>query len=216
LLAPALLIDFNSTEIPVIETPTVVEVETAQFPTNGIAVNTAEKFILPPIVEVVEEELQYPEPRIEEFEVVEYRTELIASDIGCGTKVRHDHWTCDGSCGVTQYIERLYAPLIDPEAKNAEVEGRVMDVEEPLFVDYEVNAYPNPFRDQATVEITNYDGDPYTFALYDLSGKLVEMQENQIAQKITVQRGDMAPGIYIYRIVNQSQTNIKSGKLIAQ
>jgi hypothetical protein len=219
ILASPLFIDFSSTEVSDNQTPTTVQVEMTELPTNKALKNSFDYSLVPPIAEAVEIEIPEPYEPYAEFEVVEYQIPLVEKETVCTIWKNWCGSTCNGNCGQHERlieIETLYPALIDPTAKIAEAEGRVMDVEEPLLVDYEVSAYPNPFLDQATVEITNYDGDPYTFALYDLSGKMVEWHENQTKQQITVQRGDMAPGIYIYRIVNQSQTNIKSGKIIAQ
>jgi hypothetical protein len=96
--------------------------------------------------------------------------------------------------------------------KSVEYAGLIF--EQPIIVDYKINTYPNPFRDQFTLEIGDYDGEPYSFSIYDLAGKVLQYQQGLTDNRIDIAtNNDWAPGIYIYRLINDSQTTIKVGKL---
>ncbi len=79
-----------------------------------------------------------------------------------------------------------------------------------------INIYPNPFREQATVAINNYNEEPYTFELYDLTGKRAYTESNIVTAQYTIQRKSLTSGIYIYRMLSASTNINASGKLVVQ
>jgi PKD repeat protein len=74
--------------------------------------------------------------------------------------------------------------------------------------------YPNPANEEATVLVnsTIYAGN-YQFGLYDAAGKLITAQTGTFGTLMSVQRGDLAPGMYFYR-VSVNDAVISNGNLI--
>jgi hypothetical protein len=74
--------------------------------------------------------------------------------------------------------------------------------------------YPNPASEEASVLVnsTIYTGN-YQFGLYDAAGKLITAQTGTFGTLMSVQRGDLAPGMYFYR-VSVNDAVISNGNLI--
>lgn len=74
--------------------------------------------------------------------------------------------------------------------------------------------YPNPAADQATVMVnsTLYSGN-YQFGLYDAVGKLIMTQNGTFGMPLNVVRGEIAVGMYFYRI-SVNDAVISNGNLI--
>jgi PKD repeat protein len=74
--------------------------------------------------------------------------------------------------------------------------------------------YPNPAADQATVMVnsTLYGGN-YQFGLYDAAGKLIMTQYGTFGIPLNVIRGEIAVGMYFYRI-SVNDAVISNGNLI--
>lgn len=84
------------------------------------------------------------------------------------------------------------------------------------FEPWDVLVYPNPVRYEATLQITGFDDTPYQFEMYDLSGKRVMHRQKEINASMQFNRGSLAPGIYIYRIISEDELNVHTGKLVFQ
>jgi len=89
-----------------------------------------------------------------------------------------------------------------------------LDLSTPEF--YDISVYPNPFRDQATLAIDGYDDESYSIEIFDLTGRKTKEFRNQVGAQFTINAHDMRAGIYIYRLVNATQTEVHSGKFIVQ
>jgi hypothetical protein len=60
-----------------------------------------------------------------------------------------------------------------------------------------------------------YAGELYSFSIYDLTGKVLQYQQGLTNNRIDIAtNNDWAPGTYIYRLINDSQTTIKSGEIV--
>ncbi len=75
-----------------------------------------------------------------------------------------------------------------------------------------IMVYPNPFNTTFTIQ-TNENNTNSTFNLYDIAGKLVI--ERKISQSSTVIDINVAPGMYIYRFINDAGI-MQTGKLISK
>ena len=75
--------------------------------------------------------------------------------------------------------------------------------------------YPNPFSDQANMDITLPDAEHAVLSLFDTQGRLVQVQSEFHENKLTIYRGSLKPGMYIYRFRNSKQ-DILSGKLLVK
>jgi hypothetical protein len=73
---------------------------------------------------------------------------------------------------------------------------------------------PNPINTSATLEIKNASNELYIFSLSDLLGNEV-MHKEFTADKIEIEKGNLAPGLYVYSLKSQTQT-IKMGKVVIQ
>jgi hypothetical protein len=86
-------------------------------------------------------------------------------------------------------------------------EASVQDII-PVADGIEVNAYPNPFTSNATIEFQNTEANSHlVIELYSSTGnKIALLFDNDVEQGITykaeVNAGNLAEGIYIYRITN--------------
>ena len=74
--------------------------------------------------------------------------------------------------------------------------------------------YPNPAADQATVMVnsTLYTGN-YQFGMYDAAGKLIMTQNGTFGMPMNIARGEIAVGMYFYRI-SVNDAVISNGNLI--
>ncbi|MEM6724529.1 MAG: lysyl oxidase family protein [Bacteroidota bacterium] len=81
-----------------------------------------------------------------------------------------------------------------------------------VFVNFEVQVQPNPFDRFATVRFQN----PGTvdLELVDVHGKVLRQERNFGQSEWTIERGDLAKGIYFFNI--QSQGSSYTGKLVVQ
>jgi hypothetical protein len=79
-----------------------------------------------------------------------------------------------------------------------------LGIDEKNAANYEVNVYPNPFNDNATVAL---DGNIHltdaTLRVYNVFGQTVETINNVNSNKITIEKGNMPNGIYIYHLFNE-------------
>jgi len=77
----------------------------------------------------------------------------------------------------------------------------------------ELLVYPNPAVDFVSVSFKNPSVIAHTFALYDVSGRLVRVHNNIFDSGIQVERGNLENGIYIYSLSNANGL-VGEGKLI--
>ncbi len=89
--------------------------------------------------------------------------------------------------------------------------GVVSDINDlPLPID-QVQVYPNPVRQTATVNVP-VAMDQLSFYLFDATGKRVLYQSDLASSNYTIERGALPSGMYFYRIQDRDG-RMKSGKL---
>ncbi len=82
----------------------------------------------------------------------------------------------------------------------------------------QVTLYPNPFEHSTTIFVQRDDNSNplnLTFTIYNILGKEVRRTEGIIIDQFQVQRGDLANGMYIYK-VRQDGEVISTGKVVVK
>lgn len=82
------------------------------------------------------------------------------------------------------------------------------------YSNIELNVYPNPFRDKAIFQIKNVELKNAHLLLYDLSGNITK-EINFFNHQITLNRDDLANGLYIYKLLEGNEI-IATGKISIQ
>jgi len=81
---------------------------------------------------------------------------------------------------------------------------------------FELNAYPNPFGDEVTVNFKLESPSRIALHIYDINGRLIDVpvNENRHAgeHKLQVNTSSLQPGIYIYQLRTNGQ--LISSKMI--
>jgi len=92
----------------------------------------------------------------------------------------------------------------------------VTGLEEAKGINLSVSAYPNPTTDYLTLEVPDFQLFPFTFHLYDMTGKL--LQNEKITGNQTIVMSNLVPANYFVKIVKTSrdlsQQEIKTFKII--
>lgn len=79
----------------------------------------------------------------------------------------------------------------------------------------EVKVYPNPSQGTFTVSVANSKA--YTVSLYDLTGRLIEQEENVRTPSVSLQVADGIRGTYILEVKDdETGANLLTSKLIVQ
>lgn len=112
--------------------------------------------------------------------------------------------------GVINGFSTISNTIINSENENNTNLGQ-NNIENNLQSPLEVAIYPNPFNTQTTIEIIG-DFENRTFALLDATGKTIKNISFQTS-KITLQKENLAAGLYFYQIINKGQLE-QVGKLI--
>jgi len=76
-----------------------------------------------------------------------------------------------------------------------------------------IKVFPNPFEEEATVEIDGLDVQNGLFKVYDLQGRLLQTFDFS-GNKFTVQREQLSSGMYFYQLESKTDGLLKSGKLV--
>ena len=116
--------------------------------------------------------------------------------------------------------ENGYAEEKSLELQNVDFHNREPGQE---FVDTDLNksvVYPNPMIESASLYFYEENADTYELEIYSLSGKLIgshHMEGESIAgqNEIIVERKDLAPGLYLYKLQN-SKEKTWSGRLLVR
>ena len=74
----------------------------------------------------------------------------------------------------------------------------VVGISDPLG-EATVNLFPNPFTDITTLRVTG-SGVELKVELLDNQGKMVRTQEGHVNEDMMISRGDLAAGLYLYRV----------------
>lgn len=77
---------------------------------------------------------------------------------------------------------------------------------------YSFKLYPNPTNQSATLEFNNPTKQTCTLTLYDLHGQVVQTIKNITADKVEIERQNLASGLYFFQLRTDRQI-IATGKL---
>ncbi len=77
-----------------------------------------------------------------------------------------------------------------------------------------VKLYPNPFSQQATLELPETNGE-YALLVYDMLGNKVKEMPALSNRRITIDRENLTAGVYFYQLVNKEGT-AATGKMIIE
>ncbi|MCP4441562.1 MAG: T9SS type A sorting domain-containing protein [Aureispira sp.] len=90
----------------------------------------------------------------------------------------------------------------------------ITSIKEVTKAAIEVKVYPNPFKEQTTLEVEGGEYQQLEVAIYDITGKEV-MQYQSKQNSIIIQRKNLPQGIYSYQLRGDQQL-IHTGKFIIQ
>ncbi len=93
--------------------------------------------------------------------------------------------------------------------------GNLLANDSQTSISNNINVHPNPFHTTTTIFLQGiYDiNQPFSFLLFDVSGKLVKEIEPLPIPKFTFHRSSLPNGIYLYQIMHNNSI-IHSGKLV--
>ncbi|MGL5890967.1 MAG: PKD domain-containing protein, partial [Bacteroidia bacterium] len=93
---------------------------------------------------------------------------------------------------------------------------QIVGVHETNFGSATISVFPNPMSDAAMLLVQSAEfGGVFTLELMDVSGKIVRTENGMFNEAHAINRGELAAGLYGYRIV-QNGIFIGNGKLIIQ
>lgn len=78
-----------------------------------------------------------------------------------------------------------------------------------------IKVFPNPFKQNTTIEIKNYSSESYDCILYDFLGKKVKTINNINSTKFMIDKEGLPMGTYIFRLQNKHGI-MATGKLIIE
>ena len=77
------------------------------------------------------------------------------------------------------------------------------------------SVFPNPFSDVAVFTFDNINNENHELVIYDILGNEVIKKENITTNSVMLQRNNLLPGIYQYRITENKNGRISAiGKLV--
>ena len=155
-----------------------------------------------------------------------------------GAQAKNVYWIINGAVNINDYSEFKGTVIANNGAVNLStgtiIDGRVLTTSGTITtfaitdnvtvgctnlgvgsIDVKNNqmiAYPNPFSTSLTIQV-NENNTNSVFTLYDVIGKL--LIQRTITQSSTAIDVNVAPGIYIYRFINQAGI-VQTGKLISK
>ncbi len=88
------------------------------------------------------------------------------------------------------------------------------DLGEVFYPGVEVNVFPNPFFESATIEVKGPSFKKYEFEVYDVSGKTV-VTNAQFQNRFTLEKNDLPKGLYFYRVTGDDNL-LNTGKIVVQ
>ncbi|MCH8903671.1 MAG: T9SS type A sorting domain-containing protein [Bacteroidetes bacterium] len=79
-----------------------------------------------------------------------------------------------------------------------------------------VRIYPNPFSTHTTLYFNNYKQDEYTFVLYNVLGEEVRRIEQITTNQKEIRRSNLPKGLYIYKVIDNDNILLGTGKLVVE
>lgn len=102
------------------------------------------------------------------------------------------------------------APIVTNTTVNTYTVTAIVDADATLGLE----VFPNPFNESATLRFDNPTGEEFTLTVMDLNGKVVRQVGGNHGTEITLQRGNLSAGLYLFRL--EGANSIASGKLIVE
>ncbi|MCH8903672.1 MAG: T9SS type A sorting domain-containing protein, partial [Bacteroidetes bacterium] len=85
-----------------------------------------------------------------------------------------------------------------------------------LSFDEAITIYPNPFSSHTTLFFNNYKQDEYTFFLYNVVGEEVMKVEQISTRQKEIGRSNLPKGLYIYKVIDNDNILLGTGKLVVE
>ncbi len=85
------------------------------------------------------------------------------------------------------------------------------DLGEIFYPNVEVNVFPNPFFEEATIEVKGPSFKKYEFEVYDVSGRTV-ITNTQSQNRFIIKRNNLPKGLYFYRVTGDDHL-LNTGKI---
>jgi photosystem II stability/assembly factor-like uncharacterized protein len=83
------------------------------------------------------------------------------------------------------------------------------------FDAYFINAYPNPFHNETSIEISQGSSDDVQLRIYDISGREVKAESEAAPGKITISSKGLSGGLYFFTL-HRDHALLGKGKLIIE
>jgi hypothetical protein len=78
----------------------------------------------------------------------------------------------------------------------------------------QLTIFPNPFSTHTEIRFNNDNNDPHTIEIFSISGALVRKEENISGNNFIINRGNLRPGVYFVKLVNNKKSAITSIKKV--
>ncbi len=89
----------------------------------------------------------------------------------------------------------------------------VTGTENVLVENASVKVYPNPFEDSATIEVAGLEVKNLDLVITDAQGRVQRRQQSSGSAQLQINRGDLPPGLYFYRLSANGQL-LNAGKVV--
>ena len=90
----------------------------------------------------------------------------------------------------------------------------IVSIEEVELPEVQLEVYPNPFREQATIKVGDIHAQQLSLELYDQYGRLVDVQSSAYQSEWTIYRKALLNGTYFFRLLADGEM-LATGKLLA-
>ena len=90
---------------------------------------------------------------------------------------------------------------------------QITGTEDVLQENVSVNVYPNPFENSATLEVKGGDFENLELEIIDLTGRVLRRQQSSSTHQLQIERGDLLPGLYFYRLSADGKL-LNTGKML--
>ncbi len=129
------------------------------------------------------------------------------------------NWTSEAS-GLTQNLNGVFALDLTTAwavGSGGRITKRTLTSginNEPGF-NYTINVYPNPFSISTAISFNTPTGsEPLSFVVFDATGKEARRIDNITYSEVIFSREELSSGIYIYKLLNKTNSVVATGKLI--
>ncbi|MFK7950384.1 MAG: T9SS type A sorting domain-containing protein [Saprospiraceae bacterium] len=131
--------------------------------------------------------------------------------VGIDTVITYEYWDANEKQPILKYVadgneNPTYGQYARTSTSTKGIAGS----------NVKINAYPNPATDNFMLEMKNLDAGDYTLKMYNIIGKEVKAIPFRYNgdTKMLVQTGDLNPGTFIYRILNENDKSVATRRII--